>query len=93
VSDDQELVHARYLGETTERMPDLEGRDRCCRKENHREGTDWDKSVLEPGDVILLDRYSAEGRGDFEIVEDHAPKTKARKGSTEGDSTETEPAD
>lgn len=75
-----ELVHAKYLGDSAVVMPGLAGRDRCCRKENQRpaeapEGeTLKPHTLLEHGDVVLLDRYSAEGRDDFELVEDEAPK-------------------
>lgn len=80
-----DLVHARYLGGTEVVMPDLAGRDRCCRPENQR-STDLPErgpipaTVLRRGDVILLDRASAEGREDFEVVDEpHAPKaTKPR---------------
>lgn len=68
-----ELVHARYLGETTVVMPDLVGRERCCEEANHRtddpEGKPNPHAVLEPGDVVLLDRWSVEGRSDFELVD------------------------
>lgn len=80
---DLTLVHAKYLGDSPVVMPRLAGRDRCCRKENQRpaeapEGeTLKPHTLLEHGDVVLLDRYSAEGRDDFELVtEDEKAKPK-----------------
>lgn len=89
----QELVHARYLGTSPVVMPGLAGRDRCCKDENQRaaepEGGETLKphSLVEHGDVVLLDRYSAEGRDDFEIVEPHIeePASKARPRKSESD--------
>lgn len=76
---DLTLVHARYLGDAPVLMPDLAGRDRCCLQENHRPAeADEDgliaSTLLRKGDVILLDRHSAEGRDDFEVVKE--PKSK-----------------
>ncbi len=75
-------VHARYLGDSPVVMPGLAGRDRCCQKANQREGDTDDgihmHTLLEHGDVILLDRFSAEGRADFEIVEDEIKRPRAK---------------
>jgi hypothetical protein len=80
---DSELVHARYLGSSPVVMPDLAGRDRCCQQENHRPAeADEDgliaSTLVRLGDVILLDRYSAEGRADFEVLEDVGPPKTSR---------------
>jgi hypothetical protein len=65
---DNPIVQARYLGDTPVVMPDLLGRE--------RPGTPpWDgtginpQCLVSPGDVIPLDKASAEGRADFEIVD------------------------
>lgn len=85
MSEDTQLVHARYVGGTTVVMPDLVGRARCCDSTNHRsdddEGRPNPHTLLEHGDVILLDRWSAENRDDFEVVDEPKPgrKTAARK--------------
>lgn len=83
-----DLVHARYLGGTRVVMPDLAGRKRCCEKENQRpddpSARPNPKVLVETGDVILLDRYSAEGRSDFEVVApEHKPRAKAARGEEE----------
>jgi hypothetical protein len=80
-----ELVHAKYLGGTAQVMPSLADHPRCCQDGNQREAFDAEgreirpnpRVVVEHGDVILLDRFSAEERVDFEVVE--APKPKAPK--------------
>ncbi|HXF71138.1 MAG TPA: hypothetical protein VNO79_00825 [Actinomycetota bacterium] len=73
----EEFVHARYVGTTVVVVPDLAHRGRCCRAENLRPDDPTarpnPKTVLEPGDVILLDRHSAEGRADFEVLEEPKP--------------------
>ncbi len=85
-----ELVHARYLGDTQVQMPDLGFRERCCQAEHSRskESKSYEKAhaageeglgthphvTLNHGDVILLDRWSAVGRDDFEIVEKSGAK-------------------
>lgn len=87
-----DFVHARYLGGSQVTMEDLVGRPRCCQKKNHREdlgpmAVDEEgqrvtnpHTVLNQGDVILLDRFSAEGRDDFEVLDDSGkPKRKGRK--------------
>lgn len=74
-----ELIHARYIDETEQVMPDLGTRPRCCDEKNHREDDPSARpnptTVIRKGDIILLDRHSAEGRADFEIVK--APAKKA----------------
>lgn len=106
--DPTELIHAKYVGETDIVMPVLGERDRCCRKENDREGqtgpvdkegkpdpegeTPKGEEALPPGierralvrkgDVILLDRWSAEGRDDFTPLEEEpsaVPEPAARR--------------
>jgi hypothetical protein len=71
----RELIHARYLGTTPVVMPDLDTRERCCEAHNQierdEEGEPKAHTVLEHGHVILLDRHSAEGREDFEVVDSH----------------------
>lgn len=93
------LVHAHYLGDTPVVMPDLAGRDRCCRDENQRavpvddDGNELPvegphpHTLLKRGDVILLDRHSAEEREDFEIDEDK--KSGAFGKRSEGDEAAT----
>lgn len=77
------LVHARYLGTGPVVMPDLFGRDRCCRPENHRvddpQAEPNPHTVLQEGDVILLDRWSAEGRSDFEVLKEVGSKEGAKR--------------
>jgi hypothetical protein len=75
---DRTPIHARYIGDSDQIFPHLKDGPRCCLPENQREATvDEDGNLptnpvlVKKGDVILLDRYSAEGREDFEIVEDH----------------------
>lgn len=83
-----DLVHAKYLGGTTVVMPELAGRDRCCQEHNQREYIPVDPedpqlnphTILQHGDVILLDRFSAEGRADFEIVDASALREPHRCG-------------
>lgn len=79
-----EYCHARYLGGSTVVMPGLVGRPRCCKDhpENERPGEKEPgkpdpHATLERGDVILLDRYSAENREDFEVLD--ATPRKSRK--------------
>lgn len=82
----EDLVEARYLGDSDILMPDLADRPRHSSDEHNRvaEHNAWnlgdpDKGIpqqqgpdpltlVRKGDVILLDRWSADGRDDFEIV-------------------------
>ncbi|MFL5736658.1 MAG: hypothetical protein ACJ76P_04895 [Actinomycetota bacterium] len=90
----EKFVHARYTGDSPQVMPDLMSRDRCCKAKNQREddpnGNPNPRALIEKGDVILLDRYSAEGRPDFELVEhSHKPTRKApSEGTAPGDTKE-----
>lgn len=77
VKKSKELVHARYVGDTEVVFPHAEG-SRCCRPENV-EGHEEQPALVKKGDVILVDRYSAEGREDLELVKDEAPKAPKRK--------------
>lgn len=68
-----DLVHARFLGDSPVVMPDLAGRERCCLEANHRPAEPDEEgliqsTLLRKGDVILLDRASAEGREDFAVL-------------------------
>lgn len=82
----KELVHARYLGDTPVVFKHLASQLRCCQSENHREENEYDElgqlvkgnALVCKGDVILLDRFSAEEREDFEIVDE----PKSGKGKT-----------
>jgi len=86
----KELVHARYLGDTPVVMKHLGGgAERCCIKENQRGENVHDEESGElvsgpalvcKGDVILLDRYSAEGREDFEIAGDQDQDQPSKRG-------------
>jgi hypothetical protein len=73
---DRTLVHARYLGDTDVVFPHLIEGPRCCREENHRELERDEEgnlvtapALVKPGDVFLIDRYSAEGREDLEVLD------------------------
>lgn len=77
---DRTLVKARYLGDIQVVMPhlaDIEQPDReeayAAWVEGGAEGLN-PRCVVDPGDVIPLDRFSAEGRSDFEIVTARATK-------------------
>jgi hypothetical protein len=86
-----EEVHARYDGDTPVVMTDLANRDRCCQDENQREeaheawvATPPDErtgpdphALLQKGDVIRLQRWSAEGRADFTVLEGSGTHTTA----------------
>jgi hypothetical protein len=88
VSEPTDKIHARYIGDSPVVFPHLLAEARCCDPANHREdqidpetgipilseedGAPLVHTVVRKGDVILLDRYSAEGREDFEILDDQA---------------------
>lgn len=90
---DAELIHARYIGTTPIGLPGLQGRERCCESDNQRPpgpmsdeeaeklgvpaGVHREVLVL-TGDVILLDRHSAEGREDFEVIAEHHASPKGK---------------
>lgn len=81
----KDLVHARYMGDTPVVMKHLsDDAQRCCIDENQRGENEIEDgqlvrghALVVKGDVILLDRYSAEGREDFVVTE---PKSKSGKG-------------
>lgn len=70
-----DVVSARYVGESPMAFPHLDD-PRFARSEGEYDAGDWTPAsgdtnpavMVENGDVIRIDRYSAEERGDFEIV-------------------------